>query len=77
VHIVTSRPSAVRVRLARRPSAPATLRRQLLTAVDLIVRAFLVGVALGMFIAAQGHAVISVVVPGIAAIGIALVSWDR
>ena len=77
MQVVTTRPAGIRVRLAARAAAPASLRRDLLTALDLIARGFLVGIALGMFIVSEGHAIVSIVVTGIAAIGIALVSWDR
>lgn len=63
--------------LARRAAASPTVRRQVLTAIDLVVRGFLIGLALGMLVVSQGHAIISILVTGIAAIGIALVSWDR
>jgi hypothetical protein len=53
------------------------MRRRLAIAADLIVRGFLVGVALGMFVASESHVLVSITVTGIAAIGIALVSWDR
>lgn len=72
-----SRPSAVHVRLAGGSAPPERLRRRLLTALDLVVRGFLVGLALGMFVASEGHAITSIVATGIAAIGIALVSWQQ
>ena len=77
MQVVTSRPSNVRVRLAGRRTASPTLRRHFLTGLDLVVRGFLIGIALGLLVMSQGHAIVSILVTGIAAIGVALVSWDR
>ena len=77
MQVVTSRPSAVHVRIAGRDNALPSPSPRLRTALDIVVRGFLIGEAIGMLLLSEGNGVISVTVVGILAIGMALVSWDR
>jgi hypothetical protein len=77
MHVATSRPSAVRIRLRAQPRPIAAPGRQVRSALDVVVRGLLIGEAIGILVLSEGHGFLSVTVVGIVAIGMALVSWDR
>jgi hypothetical protein len=77
VELVVHRLRHVRVDFAdgsRRPTRSIPAAR---TALDLTLRGFLMGEAIGMLVVAHGSAVATVSIAGILALGAALVSWDR